>query len=148
MRISRTASAMQNGTDEVYEEPGLQSVASATAAPASSSARASGYGCRVENSAPGSNVATVDEPANASMSTVDRWVQWSAEAAPSSTASWTPGPGPSWPACTRAPRPALMPASRIVRDCSPSNAPRSQNTSTQRAYGTAAASMSPHTRAP
>ena len=59
MRISRTASAMQNGIDEVYDEPGLQSVASATVTPASSSRRASGYGDRVENSAPGSRVATV-----------------------------------------------------------------------------------------
>ena len=43
---------------EVNEEPGLQSVARATVAPASSSRRASGYGCRVPNSAPGSSVAT------------------------------------------------------------------------------------------
>ena len=114
-------------------------------APAARSARASGYRDRVENSAPGSRVATVDDPASASMSTVDIWVQWSAEAAPSSTASCTPGPGPSWFACTRAPRPAASPAFRTVRARSPSNAPCSQNTSIQRAYGRAAASMSPHT---
>ena len=42
IRISRTASATQNGIDEVYDEPGLQSVASATVTPASSSRRASG----------------------------------------------------------------------------------------------------------
>ena len=42
IRISRTASAMQNGIEDVYDEPGLQSVASATVAPASSRARASG----------------------------------------------------------------------------------------------------------
>ena len=42
IRISRTASAMQNGIDDVYDDPGLQSVASATVAPASSRARASG----------------------------------------------------------------------------------------------------------
>ena len=42
IRISRTASAMQNGMLDVNEEPGLQSVASATVAPASSSLRASG----------------------------------------------------------------------------------------------------------
>ena len=59
IRISRTASATQNGIDEVYDDPGLQSVASATVTPASSSRRASGYGDRVENSAPGSRVATV-----------------------------------------------------------------------------------------
>ena len=40
----RTASAMQNGIDEVKHEPGLQSVASATGTPASSSRRASGIG--------------------------------------------------------------------------------------------------------
>jgi hypothetical protein len=42
IRMSRTASAMQNAMLEVNEEPGLQSVASATVAPASSSRRASG----------------------------------------------------------------------------------------------------------
>ena len=46
---------------EVKQDPGLQSVASATVTPAASSRRASGYGCRVENSTPGSNVATVPE---------------------------------------------------------------------------------------
>src|SRR5690242_13323773 len=81
IRISLTASAMQNGIEVVYDEPGLQSVASATVAPASSSARASGYGDRVENSAPGSSVATVSESASALTSVGDRWVQWSAEAA-------------------------------------------------------------------
>ena len=42
IRISRTASAMQNGIDEVKQLPGLQSVASATVTPASSRRRASG----------------------------------------------------------------------------------------------------------
>ena len=42
MRISRTASAMQNAIDDVYDEPGLQSVAIATVTPASSRRRASG----------------------------------------------------------------------------------------------------------
>src|SRR5215470_14252724 len=80
--ISRTASAMQNGIEVVYDEPGLQSVASAIVTPAASSARASGYRDRVANSAPGSSVATVPEPARAATSDVDRWVQWSALAAP------------------------------------------------------------------
>ena len=62
MRISRTATAMQNGMLVVKLEPGLQSVASATVTPASSMRRASGYGDRVENSAPGSSVATVPLP--------------------------------------------------------------------------------------
>ena len=75
MRISRTASATHNAMLEVKQEPGLQSVASATVAPASSSRRASGYGCRVENSTPGSRVATVPEEASASTSASSRWVQ-------------------------------------------------------------------------
>ena len=33
IRISRTARAIQNGIDDVYDDPGLQSVASATVAP-------------------------------------------------------------------------------------------------------------------
>ena len=41
-RISRTASAMHSGIDDVKHVPGLQSVASATGTPASSSRRASG----------------------------------------------------------------------------------------------------------
>jgi hypothetical protein len=40
--MSRTASAMQNGIDDVYELPGLQSVARATVTPASIRRRASG----------------------------------------------------------------------------------------------------------
>ena len=46
----------------------MQSVASATVTPASSSRRASGYGERVENSTPGSRVATVPESRSASTS--------------------------------------------------------------------------------
>ncbi len=90
--MSRTASAMQNGTDEVKEEPGLQSVERATVTPASSRRRASGHWARVENSAPGSSVATVFPLASAATSASVRCVQWSALAASSSTASWTPGP--------------------------------------------------------
>src|SRR5580658_4181543 len=75
MCISLTASAMQNGMLEVKQEPGLQSVAMATVTPASSSVRASGYGCLVENSTPGSSVATVGEEASASMSEPDKNVQ-------------------------------------------------------------------------
>src|ERR1044072_254007 len=84
--MSRTARAMQKGTEEVKEEPGLQSVDRATVTPASRRRRAaggggggpglppgdgapappaprrrraSGHSARVENSAPGSSVATV-----------------------------------------------------------------------------------------
>ena len=49
------------------------------------------------------------EPARASMSPALRWVQWSALAAPSSTASWTPSPALSWLAWMRAPRPRSSP---------------------------------------
>src|SRR5204863_7738697 len=101
-----------------YDDPGLQSVASATVTPASSSARASGYGDRVENSAPGSSVATVRESASALMSAGDRWVQWSALAASSSTANWTPPPGPSSLAWIRGTSPAARPAVSTARDCS------------------------------
>src|ERR1700751_3574582 len=77
IRMSRTASATQNGMLEVYDDPGLQSVARATVTPADSSRRASGYGCLVPNSAPGSSVATVPDDASASMSASDTNVQWS-----------------------------------------------------------------------
>ena len=96
IRMSRTASAMQKDMLEVKLDPGLQSVASATVAPASSSRRASGYGDRVENSAAGSSVATVRLAASASTSASVRNVAWSAEAASRSTAIRTPGPCPSW----------------------------------------------------
>ncbi|CAM5728388.1 hypothetical protein SHIRM173S_03593 [Streptomyces hirsutus] len=86
MPMSRTASATQNGTEDVKDDPGLQSVDSATVTPASSSLRASGQAARVENSAPGSRVATVRLSARASTSASVRWVQWSALAASSSTA--------------------------------------------------------------
>ena len=45
------------------------------------------------------------QPASASMSASVRYVQWSAEAHPSSTASCTPGRDPSWLACRRVPSP-------------------------------------------
>ena len=86
---------MQNGMLEVNEEPGLQSVASATVAPVSRSRRASGNSCLVPNSAPGSKVATTGVEVSTLMSASLRNVQWSAEAAPASAATRTPGPGPS-----------------------------------------------------
>jgi len=66
--MSLTATAMQNGMLVVNELPGLQSVARATVTPASIIRRASGHCARVENSAPGSRVATVEPAASASMS--------------------------------------------------------------------------------
>ena len=53
--------------------------------PASIARRASGYGWRVEKSVAGRNVATVSLPASAAMSSSSRYVQWSTDAAPSST---------------------------------------------------------------
>src|SRR5215469_591293 len=144
--MSLTASATQNGMLEVYDDPGLQSVAMATTTPASSKRRASGYGCLVPNSAPGSSVATVSDDASAATSVSLRNVQWSAEAAPASTATVTPGPGPSWLACTRGSSPRAFPAASTARASSAPNAPRSQNTSTQRACGAHASSIGPRTR--
>ena len=117
IRISRTASATQNGIDEVYDEPGLQSVASATVTPASSSRRASGYGERVENSAPGQQGRHgAPTPASASTSASVRWVQWSALAAPSSTAELHARAGAELVGVhARAPSPAACPAVRIAR---------------------------------
>src|ERR1700694_1292968 len=71
--ISRTATAIQKDILEVNEVPGLQSVASATVAPASTNRFASGHRARGENSAPGSSVATVVSAAaeRASMSASD-----------------------------------------------------------------------------
>ena len=70
--ISRTASAMQKLIEVVLLEPGLVLVAIATAAPASITRRASGYGWRVEKSVAGRKVATVSEPARASTSASER----------------------------------------------------------------------------
>ena len=52
---------------------------------------------------PGGTSPRCCSPASASMSASLRYVQWSAEAHPSSTASCTPGPCPSWLACSRVP---------------------------------------------
>ena len=142
---------MTNGIDDVLHVPGLQSVASATSTPASTSPRPSGYGERVENSTPGSSVATVvpAAPTRASTSAPVRKVQWSTLAAPSSTARRTPGPADSWLPCTRRPSPASRPATSTRRASSSVNAyadAGSQNTSTQRACGAQAASIGPQTR--
>src|SRR5690606_40849893 len=52
------------------------------------------------------------------------------------------GPGESWLAWIRGASPRAMPAVSTARDWSASNAPRSQNTSTHRAYGSTAVSIS------
>ncbi|GBL21202.1 imidazolonepropionase [Acidimicrobiaceae bacterium] len=55
----KTASEITSGIDVVYDEPGLQSEASATVMPASSRRLASGNADRVHSSAVGKSVATV-----------------------------------------------------------------------------------------
>ena len=131
-----------SGIELVKLDPGLQSLARATVTPASIRRRASGYGWRVENSTPGSSVATVSEPASAAMSSSSRYVQWSTDAAPSATAICTPSPRPSWLPCTRGSSPWTTPAARMRRLSSGAKAPRSQNTSIQRLCGAHACSMS------
>jgi hypothetical protein len=75
----------------VGEEPGLKSVASATVAPASSSrAPARSVFRPRKKSVAGSSVATVAEPASAAMPASLTAPRWSADAAPSSTASSAP----------------------------------------------------------
>ena len=66
----RTAVGTQTAIDVVYDEPGLQLLASATVAPAASNALASGRGPLVDRSHAGSNVATVSD-VDASASTSD-----------------------------------------------------------------------------
>ena len=127
--ISRTASAMQNGMLLVKQEPGLQSVARATVAPASSRRRACGKGClaaELHAGQQGRDHARADTRASTSASV--RNVQWSADAAPASAATWTPGPGPSWLACTRAVRPAARPAARIAAGLVARRTPRPRRT--------------------
>ena len=51
----------------------------------------------------------VPESASALTSASSRWVQWSTAVRPSSQASCTPGPGPSWLACSRPCRPCRAP---------------------------------------
>ena len=69
MCIEITPSEIASGIDVVYDDPGLQSDASATVTPASISRRAFGNGERVHNSAVGNSVATVEPFVDASAST-------------------------------------------------------------------------------
>ena len=146
--IKITASDITNGIEVVYEDPGLQSVASATVTPCSIMCRACGSGPRVHNSAAGNNVATVVLFAldRASISSSVMCVQWSHDATPNSTPNFIAPLGANWLAWIRVPRPALAPAFRISRDCSSLNAPRSQNTSIHFAWGRHAFNISPTTK--
>ena len=142
---------MQNGIDEVKQLPGLQSVASATVdagveQPAGVGVRRAGGELDA-----GQQRGDVRPPASASTSASVRCVQWSALAAPSSTASCTPGPADELVGVHA----QLQPGGRgrrvsTARASSPSKAcadAGSQNTSIQRAYGAQAASIGPVTRA-
>ena len=93
--------------------PGLQSVASATLTPASSSRRASGYGERVENSTPGSSVATVvaaGQRVDVGVGEVGAVV--GAGGAELDGELHARARRPSWLACTRSPSPAARPGRR------------------------------------
>ena len=142
---------MQNGIDEVKQLPGLQSVASATVTPASSSRRASGYGERVENSTPGSRVATVV----AAGQRVDVGVGQVGAVVGAGGAQLDrelhAGPGGQLVGVHPQPQPGgAARRSSTARASSPSKAcadAGSQKTSTQRACGAQAASISPVTSA-
>jgi hypothetical protein len=60
------------GIDSVGEDPGLQSVARATAQPASTSERAGAHGDRRKNEVPGRSTAAVFDPASAAMPSLVR----------------------------------------------------------------------------
>ena len=102
IRIAVTASATTIGMLVVKLVPGLQSVARATVAPASSKPRASGQGERVERSATGTSVATTPASASASASP-GQMGQMVGARGPSSAANRAPGPGSSWFAWIRNP---------------------------------------------
>ena len=77
MFMLRTANEIANGIEVVYDDPGLQSEASATVTPASINRLASGNLDRVHSSAVGNRVATVLPllSASALMSAESRCVQ-------------------------------------------------------------------------
>jgi hypothetical protein len=86
-RYSEQANAIASGIDSTADVPGLKSVATATAAPASTRRRAGAGGAAIENDDAGSRTAIVPEPASASMPSSLTWFRWSALRAPSFTAA-------------------------------------------------------------
>jgi len=138
---------MQNGMLDVNEEARVCSRWPGPRwRPASSSRRACGNGCLQLNSTPGSRGRDHrgrDERVHVRRRSGN--VQWSADAAPRlGPRPRTPGPGPSWLACTRASRPAGLARREHGRRPRPRRTPRSsQNTSTQRADGAQASSIGP-----
>ena len=148
IRMSRTATAMQNGMDVVYDEPGLQSVASATVTPASISRRASGYGdAGGELGARQQGRDGVAAGERLDVVVGRRGCSGRPRRRRPRPRPALPAPCSSWLACMRGSRPRAIPARRISRAWSASKAPRSQNTSIQRACGAQASSIAPVTRA-
>src|SRR4051794_33589312 len=78
---------------------GLKLVASATAAPASMSARAGAYGRLPYKEAQGINVATVLEQPSPATSSAVAYSRWSMLFKPSATAIFTAGPAPVLVTC-------------------------------------------------
>ena len=78
--------------------PAFASLASATVAPASSSARAGGQAVAQDDAGAGSRVATVVPPATATTPSASSCSRWSTDAAPSRTPSSAAPVSASWSA--------------------------------------------------
>ena len=139
-RSSKTASVRIIGIDSVNEEPGLQSVASATGTPASTSRRAGAQTCFMrKNEVPGSSTAVTPAAASASIPCGETAIRWSAESAPSSAASAAAPESTNSSAWRRGSRPCRAPAASTRRDSSTVKTPCSQKTSQNRARPASAA---------
>ncbi len=90
----------RSGIEEVYDEPGLQSLASATRTPASRSRRASGRAGGWRTPPPAAGSPPCRCRARASTSASSRWVQWSTATSAQLDRQAYAGPGPSWLACS------------------------------------------------
>ena len=147
MPMSRTARAMQNGIEEVKDEPGLQSVDSATVAPASRRRRASGYvgaGGELRAGQQGGDRVAVRQGVHVGVGEVGAVVGGGRVQLDGELDAGAVGELVGVDA--RDAGPCALPAVRIARAWSPSKAPFSQKTSIQRAYGAQASSISPVTR--
>ena len=109
--------------------PGLKSVASAIAAPASASARAGGIGLPRKSALAGRRTPTTSLAASAEMPAAPVLSRWSTERAPSSIASGMAPDSVNWSPCSRSSRPASAQAWRYRPASSTSKAPRSRKTS-------------------
>src|SRR5512140_3001410 len=130
--IMRQASAMTNCIDSFQLVPGLQSVARARMPSESMILRAGVYSHSASpNGVQGNETATVSDLPKAAMSASDVLTRWSAEAAPSSTASEAPPMLPNSSAWILSGNPSDRALVRIWRDCSRLKALSSQKTSTK-----------------